>query len=216
MDTSRPSLSITFDGSDIFDGEYVSSTPDIAIELSDASDLPISDTSSVSISLNGQNIYYAGNEEILSYQFNPANPKVAVHFKPELQDGEYLLRVFGKDAQGNIADSAGIEKRFLVSNEIKIIDTYNYPNPFSDNTYFTFKLTQIPDELKIKVYTVAGRLVKEIEKSSGDLKFDFNRIFWDGKDQDGDFLANGTYFYKVILRKGAKTENITQKLAIIR
>ncbi|HSR16750.1 MAG TPA: T9SS type A sorting domain-containing protein, partial [Ignavibacteriaceae bacterium] len=189
--------------------------PDIKIELYDHSVLPITDTSSVSIYLNGHPVYFAGNQE-LSYEFNNENPKVIIDYKPELAEDQHILRVVAKDVTTNFADSAVVEKRFLVSNEVKIIDVYNYPNPVSENTYFTFKLTQIPDELKIKIYTVAGRLVKEIEKQSGDLKFDFNRLFWDGKDQDGDFLANGVYFYKIILKKGSKVENITQKLAITR
>ncbi|MGE5845241.1 MAG: C25 family cysteine peptidase, partial [Ignavibacteria bacterium] len=214
-DTTKPSLSVTFDGSDIFDGEYISSNPDIKIELNDPSMLPITDTSSVSIYLNGHPVYFAGNQE-LSYEFNNENPKVIIDYKPELAEGQHLLRVVAKDVTTNFADSTAVEKRFLVSNEVKIIDVYNYPNPVSENTYFTFKLTQIPDEFKIKIYTIAGRLVKEIEAHSGDLKFDFNRLFWDGKDQDGDFLANGVYFYKIILKKGSKVENITQKLAITR
>jgi hypothetical protein len=214
-DTTKPSLSVTFDGSDIFDGEYISSNPDIKIELNDPSMLTITDTSSVSIYLNGHPVYFAGNQE-LSYEFNNENPKVIIDYKPELAEGQHMLRVVARDVTTNFEDSTWVEKRFLVSNEVKIIDVYNYPNPVAENTYFTFKLTQIPDELKIKIYTVAGRLVKEIEKRSGDLKFDFNRLFWDGKDQDGDFLANGVYFYKIILKKGNEIENITQKLAIIR
>jgi hypothetical protein len=215
-DTTKPSISITFDGSEIFDGEYVSSNPNIKIELSDPSDLPITDTSSVSLFLNDRPVYFADNIESMSYQFNAVNPKVVVEYTPELPGGEYILKVIGKDAEGNLADSSGIEKRFLISNEVKIIDAYNYPNPFSNQTYFTFKLTQIPDELKIKIYTVAGRLVREIEKRSNELEYDFNKLFWDGKDQDGDFLANGVYFYKIILKKGTKIENLTRKIAIIR
>jgi flagellar hook assembly protein FlgD len=63
---------------------------------------------------------------------------------------------------------------------------------------------------------VAGRLVKVIYKKSNELNYDFNRIYWDGRDADGDLLANGVYFYKIVMKKGDKTENVTQKLAIIK
>ncbi|HVO75663.1 MAG TPA: C25 family cysteine peptidase, partial [Ignavibacteriaceae bacterium] len=214
-DTSGQSLTVTFDGSDIFDGEYISSKPDIKIEFSNPSLLTVTDTSLIRIYLNKRRVYFAGNQG-LSYEFNNQNPQVVVHFKPELPDDEYLLRIVAKDSDGPFADSTFIEKSFLVSNEVKIIDVFNYPNPVSRNTYFTFKLTQIPDELTIKIYTVAGRLVKEIDGHSVDLKYDFNRLFWDGKDQDGDFIANGVYFYKIILKKGDKVEQVTQKLAVVR
>ncbi len=85
-----------------------------------------------------------------------------------------------------------------------------------DETYFTFKLTQIPDELKIKIFTIAGRMIKEFILSSPELKYDFNRILWDGRDADGDLIANGVYLYKVIAKKGSEATETIQKLAIIR
>jgi len=92
----------------------------------------------------------------------------------------------------------------------------NYPNPLNDATSFTFKLTQIPDEIKIKIFTIVGRLIKEIRLGFSQLNFDFNKIYWEGKDEDGDQLANGVYLYKVIMKAGDKSEAVTQKLAIIR
>ncbi|HEX9740006.1 MAG TPA: interleukin-like EMT inducer domain-containing protein, partial [Ignavibacteriaceae bacterium] len=177
-DTSIPSINITIDGADILDGNYVSANPEINIELFDPSLLPLNDTSSISLLLNDEEIYFANNPEI-SYQLSPTNPKMVVTYKPHLITGEYTLRVFGKNAAGSVADSAGIEKYFIVNEETEILNVYNYPNPSKGETYFTFKLTQIPDELKIKIYTVAGRLIKEIKKISSELNYDFNTIHWD-------------------------------------
>ena len=117
---------------------------------------------------------------------------------------------------GDLEITTGYEKSFLVSNEMDLLQVYNFPNPFTDKTFFTFKLTQIPDNLKINIYTIAGRLIKQIEKSSAQLGYDFNKIEWDGKDADGDKIANGTYLYKVIIKRGDKSQNITQKLSILR
>ena len=70
--------------------------------------------------------------------------------------------------------------------------------------------------MKIKIYTIAGRLIKEIKIPAVDLSYDFNKIYWDGRDEDGDIIANGVYLYKVILTAGDKTEDVIQKLAIVR
>jgi flagellar hook assembly protein FlgD len=70
--------------------------------------------------------------------------------------------------------------------------------------------------MKIKIYTIAGRLIKEINIPAVDLSYDFNKIYWDGRDEDGDIIANGVYLYKVILTAGDKTEDVIQKLAIVR
>ena len=57
---------------------------------------------------------------------------------------------------------------------------------------------------------------KEINIPAVDLSYDFNKIYWDGRDEDGDIIANGVYLYKVILTAGDKTEDVIQKLAIVR
>ncbi|MBN2571347.1 MAG: T9SS type A sorting domain-containing protein, partial [Ignavibacteriales bacterium] len=147
--------------------------------------------------------------------FSEQNPKVKVNYKPNLIDGIHNIKVYPTDASGN-TDSIGYSKSFQVSSELQVLYLYNYPNPFSDETYFTFKLTQIPDEFILKIFTIAGRLIKEIKVNSLNLNYDFNRIYWDGKDQDGDRIANGVYFYKVIVKQGDKTKDYTQKLAIVR
>jgi hypothetical protein len=212
-DTTHPSLKVTIGDNDILDGDYVSSTPKIKAELFDTSHVTLQDPTLISMTLNDSLINNINNPYIKIY-FNPTNPRMVIEYTPNLADGEYILNVTGRNANNNSSDS--ITRRFLVSNEVKLLDVYNYPNPFSNNTYFTFKLTQIPDDLKIRIFTVAGRLVKEINKKSNELNYDFNRIYWDGRDADGDVLANGVYFYKMILKKGDKTENVTQKLAIIK
>src|ERR1035437_4576518 len=213
-DTLPASLKITFDNQDILNGDYISANPDIKIELNDPTITPITDTSKVIILLNDKLVYF--NDPAVSYVFNSSNPKMIVNYKPKLNEGSYTLKVFGKDAYGVLFDSTGTIKNFLVSKDAKILHAYNYPDPISKDTYFTFKLTQVPDELKINIYTVAGRLIKQITKISSELNYDFNRIYWDGKDQDGDTPANGVYFYKIIISKDGQNQNITQKMAIIR
>jgi len=151
---------------------------------------------------------------VLTYKFNSANPKMVVNYKPQLEDGNYSLSITGRNNAGNQANN--LTKDFSVSSEPKIIELYNYPNPFSSDTYFTFKLTQIPDELKIKIFTVAGRLIKYFNLNPAKLNYDFNRIHWDGRDQDGDLIANGVYLYKAIMTIGGKTQTLTQKLAVMR
>ena len=213
-DTSTPALDVTIDGKDILDWEYISNKPTIKIELSDDFPLAITDTSSVVIKLNGEQIYY--NNPDREDAISDENPKYVVTYTPDLQTGEYTLYVNGYDANGNPAYKNGIEKHFKVSTSAQLLEVYNYPNPFENDTYFTFKLTQIPDELKIRIFTVAGRLIREIELSPSDLTYDFNRIYWDGRDQDGDRIANGVYFYKIILKKGDETVTKIQKLAVMR
>jgi len=74
----------------------------------------------------------------------------------------------------------------------------------------------LPDEFLIKVYTIAGRLIRDISLPQSRLQIGFNKILWDGRDQDGDELGNGVYFYKIIAKFPDKTQVKTQKLAKVR
>ncbi|MDP2038198.1 MAG: interleukin-like EMT inducer domain-containing protein, partial [Ignavibacteria bacterium] len=210
------SLKLTIDGNDIINGDFISSKPNFKIELNDESLIPIADTTKILLFLNNKRIYFATNTNVLNYNYSSSNPKMVVNYTPTLADGNYTFKVVGKNATDQIIDSTGIVRKFTVKNELQLLNSYNYPNPFKDDTYFTFKLTQIPDELRIIIYTIAGRKIKEIKLNSSELKYDFNRIFWDGRDQDGDLTANGVYLYKIISQKGSEKTEVTEKLAILR
>ena len=59
-------------------------------------------------------------------------------------------------------------------------------------------------------------MIKEI--NSYGINDKFVKVFWDGRDEDGNQLANGTYLYKLNIKTidGSLTENILGKLAVIR
>ena len=71
----------------------------------------------------------------------------------------------------------------------------------------------IPHSGKIKIYTVSGRLVKEIITP---LNVGYNQIPWDARDNDGDFIANGVYLYKLVVEDDIKTETAIQKLVVLK
>lgn len=216
QNTQPQSISIYFDGIDIIDGDYVSAKPEIRIELFDPSFLMIEDTTALQIFLNDKLISFSSNPDILNYSFSNTNPKMVVNYKPELEDGEYTLKVVAPNSFSIANIKPQLVKKFVVESEAKLLNVYNFPNPFSKETYFTFKLTQIPDELRIKIFTVYGRLIKEIKLDSHELNYDFNRVYWDGRDEEGNLLANGVYLYKIIMKKGNELKSAIQKLAIVK
>ncbi len=204
------SLNITFDGNKIYDGDYVSPKPLIAFNLNYGTLYPFRDTTSLSFNLDGQRIYFS---EMDSIAYDTINRQVKYTFRPHLKDGEHTISISGTNLDNQPQD---LEKTFYVSNELKVLNLYNYPNPFNTYTYFTFNLTKIPDAMKIKIYTVAGRLIKVINVPVSELRNNFNKIYWDGHDEDGDLVANGVYLYKVITKLSNKTYSDIQKLAVVR
>ncbi|MEZ4929838.1 MAG: hypothetical protein R2777_07495 [Chitinophagales bacterium] len=59
---------------------------------------------------------------------------------------------------------------------------------------------EVPDFFQIQIMNIKGTVVKTIDRNElGNLHIGVNRTeyWWDGKDEYGDVLANGVYFYKV-------------------
>jgi hypothetical protein len=138
------------------------------------------------------------------------------------RDSTYTLRVEAKDGSDNELDP--YEVSFRVETEQVIRDVYPYPNPMSERTTFAFRVeggrTEDLHDFRLRIYTVAGRLVRELRKhdlETGDLRPDWNLLPWDGRDEDGDRVATGVYLYRVAVTNsdGTFTGNV-EKVAVIR
>lgn len=215
-DSVKPSFQITFDGREILEGDIISSKPTVVITLEDNSPLPL--TPSL-FTIVHNNVPLKFDNPALSFNYTPyPNSRAEITWTPELEDGRHVLEVLAKDSSGNFFDSTSNRSVFFVFNNADLLNVYNYPNPFTENTYFTFEIrgTDLPEELRIKIYTIAGRLIREINIPPNQMRIGFNQIYWDGRDEDGDEIANGLYFYKVISRQQGETKTTTQKLAKVK
>ncbi len=209
---SSASVLLKINNKEIRDWDYVEPDASIQLEFNYPIWFPVTDTSAIQIYLDVSRVYSSN----LVYDHDSTIRKISILYPVKLSKGDHNLKVFTKDVYGRIQSEPVLDKYFRVTADMEILRVYNFPNPFSNQTYFTFVLTQIPDELTIKIYTVAGRMVKELKLNSFDLTTNFNKIFWDGRDEDGDLLGNGVYLYKVIAKKGDKTKSVIQKMAIVR
>lgn len=68
---------------------------------------------------------------------------------------------------------------------------HNYPNPFSDETYFNFELT-INQKSRIFITNQQGKTVRKFENKR---QRNTNSIMWDGKNDAGELLENGIYYF---------------------
>jgi hypothetical protein len=215
---NKPFLQVYSDDKQIYDGDFVTSTPRIRIELTDPSYETIDtnyikNTETFKILLDNAEIPY--NDSRITYTFQDVNPRMTALFVPVLTDGSHTIKVIA--IIPSLSDTLTFKKTVNVNQNLQLLDVFNYPNPFSHKTNFTFVLSTVPEELTIRIYAVSGRLLKVIRRSADDLTVGFNKsIEWDGRDEDGDLVANGVYLYKVILKKDGKSETNTNKLAIVR
>jgi hypothetical protein len=216
-DVFKPTLDVTFDGVRILSGDIVSAKPHITVKLKDeAKFLLLNDTSLVTITLrypdNTVRRFSFGTDTLKFTAATPGGDNVAtVDFTPVLpMDGEYELVVTGKDKSGNVAGNLEYRVLFNVYNKPMISNMFNYPNPFTTSTAFVFTITGsvVPQNLKIQVLTITGKIVREITKDElGPLNIGRNitEFKWDGTDQYGQKLANGVYLYKVVTNLDGKS-----------
>ena len=73
----------------------------------------------------------------------------------------------------------------------------NYPNPFNPETWIPYQLSE-PAEVTLHIYTISGALVRMLDlghQSTGLYHQQSRAAYWDGKNQLGEPVASGIYFY---------------------
>ncbi|MDO7876248.1 C25 family cysteine peptidase [Hymenobacter sp. ASUV-10] len=214
-----PTLDVAFDGRRIMSGELVSPRPVISIQMNDEDRLRhISNVSYFTVTLQraGQPATIVDlRSSAVRFTTDTTKGSVArLEYQPGLSapmpDGVYTLRVQGRDPSNATAGIAGngdaqdYEVKFEVVNASTITNVFPYPNPVTSKAKFVFTVTgqELPRNMKIQIMTIAGRVVREIFMSElGPLHIGNNitEYAWDGTDEYGDRLANGTYLYRVSL-----------------
>lgn len=215
-DKINPLLNVTFDGIHIMDGDIVSPNPEILFRINDENKyLTMDDPDLVSVylktpyhedeikielidSLNNQQLFWTASRL-------PENIAEMLFLPKDLADGKYMLRVGATDASSNESGKYDYQRSFEVINKSTITEILNYPNPFSTSTQFVFTLTgsEIPEEIVLQIMTVTGKVVKEVNlstESNLNIGRNITDYKWDGRDEYGDLLANGVYFYRVFVK----------------
>ena len=90
----------------------------------------------------------------------------------------------------------------------------NYPNPFNPETWIPFELS-LDSQVAISIYDVQGQLIRQLElgrvTAGRYIRADL-AAYWDGKTENGEAVASGTYFYQ--LQAGDYIE--TRKMVILK
>jgi len=90
----------------------------------------------------------------------------------------------------------------------------NYPNPFNPETWIPYRLAQ-DSNVTVLIYDTSGREVRRFHlhnQLAGEYKDKERAVYWDGKNQAGESVSSGVYFYSM----QAIGTSQTRKLVIIR
>ncbi len=213
-DTTGPAISLFMDSRNFRSGDYVNQNTKIIADLFDVSGINL--TGAIghkieSIINNDENSkidltsYY---NTVSGYQYGSLEYPLT-----GLADGNYTIKLKAWDTYNNFSE---VSVTFNVKSDqaLSVNNVFNYPNPMTDATAFTFQHNfDLPLSAEIDIYTVAGRKIRVLKRTN--IMDKFVSIEWDGKDDDGDYIANGTYIYKLIVKTddGSYSKVHTGKLA---
>ncbi|MCY3553230.1 MAG: leucine-rich repeat domain-containing protein [Candidatus Poribacteria bacterium] len=101
---------------------------------------------------------------------------------------------------GSLAFQQGIAKleqllTLFIPEETALL--HNYPNPFNPETWIPYQLAE-PAEVTVHIYATNGVLVRTLAlgyQPAGIYQYRSRAAYWDGKNEVGESVASGVYFY---------------------
>ena len=158
------------------------------------------------IDVNGDGVVNVLDLILVSQNMGKSNdaaaPSLAVINARELDPA--IVRTWIAQAEleddGSIAFQQGLAKlRELLSSLLPKETTLlpNYPNPFNPETWIPYQLSE-PAEVTLRIYAINGELVRTLalgHTPAGIYQSRSRAAYWDGKNEVGESVASGIYFY---------------------
>ena len=133
-----------------------------------------------------------------------------VLFSPKLTPGNHrmLLQLFsGPDELGSRTFD------FLVVDKLMLTSVVVYPSPILDRGNFTYMLSH-DAKVSARIFSLNGRLISSVGPELQ--QAGFGQLKWDGTDENGANLANGSYLYLIEATDGETRTRQTGAFAIFR
>ena len=86
----------------------------------------------------------------------------------------------------------------------------NFPNPFNPETWIPYYLAEAAT-VTVRIYNVKGELLRSInigKQAAGAYTSRQRAAYWDGKDDTGQPVASGVYFYRLLADDFSKTRRM--------
>ena len=106
-----------------------------------------------------------------------------------------------------------------IDGEVRVIPStfallQNFPNPFNPDTWLPYKLASA-SPVSISIYNAKGQLIRTLHfsnKNAGVYVTKGKAAYWDGKDNVGEKVASGVYFYTLL----SEEFTATRKMIIVK
>ncbi|MCC6839301.1 MAG: type IX secretion system sortase PorU [Flavobacteriales bacterium] len=220
-DGTGPTLELFMNDESFVNGGTTSETPLLFAKLYDSSGINTMGSSighdlTATLDANTQNAivlndWYEADKD--TYKSGSVRYRLS-----SLPEGSHTLDLKAWDVHNN-SSSKSVDFVVAPSAELALEHVLNYPNPFTTHTEFYFEHNRPCTTLdcQVQVFTVAGRLVKTINRRLNCNGFRSEALPWDGLDDAGDRIGRGVYVYRLSIAtpSGERAEKL-EKLVILR
>ncbi|MFZ2956280.1 MAG: hypothetical protein WA705_05270 [Candidatus Ozemobacteraceae bacterium] len=161
---------------------------------------------SIRVEVNGRSV---------PFTFEPSTGHLEAELE-RLPKGRHCFNVEVSDRAENIGKAVLNQ---ALAGPLTVVQAAAWPNPSRGITHLALILdgngSDDPTlEAEVRVYdTAGGRILSQ------PLSYTSNHTFsvrWDGRNDAGNFVANGVYLYKIIVRRGGEELKTSGKLAILK
>jgi len=178
----------------------------------------------------GATVWKGVATSIVAWADNPQTPKVdgfkdggTMYFRVYSKSAkkQYYATVEYGQAQNNstfVSNGFSLLKSLKGTNVVSVENlskpenyylSQNYPNPFNPSTKISFS---IPNNsyVKLTIYDLNGKEINRLTKNSSYSAGTYT-IEWNGKDDNGNNVSSGLYFYRLeVIDLAAKTQLFSQ------
>jgi len=114
-----------------------------------------------------------------------------------------------------VSRATGVEEEWRLDYSDNLFLNQPFPNPTISRVQIVYGLPN-SSQVSLKVYDLSGRLIRTLvdRKEEAGVR----QVFWDGRDQSGQDLPSGIYFYR-LSSQGLNefiSNTVTKKSVILR
>ena len=154
-------------------------------------------------SADGRYLFLNGKDGLQIWNWR-ANQPLEHPFVPEYwdvaQDGSVLLtRLTYPSPQIWDVNARLLPRPTLLGQVKKTALLPNFPNPFNPETWIPYRLSELAN-VNIRIHDASGRQVRTLNlgaKPAGDYLSRSQAAYWDGRNDAGETVSSGLYFYSL-------------------
>ena len=163
---------------------------------------------------NDEGQYYILNNffEATTDSYQEGNVRFPLY---SLTEGLHTMSIRAWDTHNN-AGKASLEFRVLKSSRMTVGKASCYPNPFHDQTQFTFEHNQQGEvlDVMVRIYTVTGQQIKTMRHTINDGGSRYVGASWDGTNDSKARVPPGIYIYSILVTANGKTSILGGKVSL--